>query len=163
MRLLPHAGSWSDAKSYREALEQHVPLLAWSPAYGLGRGGVGSYPDSNKPDRPGQEAPLPTGVRPQSAMSLVEVMPANVVLSTMRLVPSAKPGERPLVELRLYESTGKAANVVIRLARPEVSAEQTNFLGEPMPHGSTVEIVGNELRLHVEPWKIVTLRQLHNP
>ena len=50
--LLPHAGTWSDAKSYRQAMEQHVPLLAWSPAYGLGRGGVASYPDSNKPDRP---------------------------------------------------------------------------------------------------------------
>ena len=155
--LLPHAGDWSGAKSYREALEQHVPLLAWSTAYGLGRGGVGSYPDSNKPDRPKQDV-VPDAIRPQAAQSLVEVMPAGVVLSAMRLVPSAKPGERPLVELRLYESTGKAADVIIRLARPAVSATQTNLLGETLPHGSEVRIVGNELRFHIELWKIVTLR-----
>ena len=101
---------------------------------------------------------MPNGVRPQAALSLVEVTPANVVLSAMRLVPSAKPGERPLIEMRLYESTGKAADVIIRLARPVVSAEQTNLLGETLPHGSKIEIVGNELRFHIEPWKIVTLR-----
>lgn len=35
--LLPHAGTWRDAKSYLHALEQHIPLMAWSPAAGLGR------------------------------------------------------------------------------------------------------------------------------
>jgi alpha-mannosidase len=156
--LLPHAGTWSDAKSYREALEQHVPLLVWSPAYGLGRGGVALSPEQNKPDRPQQDASSQDGIHPQAVASLVEVTPTNIVLSAMRLVRSAKPGERPLIELRLYESTGQAADVAIRLARPAVSAEQTNFLGEPLPHGGKVQITGNELRFHIEPWKIVTVR-----
>jgi alpha-mannosidase len=156
--LLPHTGDWSDAKSYRHALEQHVPLLAWSTAYGLGRGGVASIPISNKPDRPKQDAPPSNVVRPQTAASLVEVTPANVILSAMRLVPSVKPAEKPLVELRLYESAGKPADVVIRLAHPAASAEQTNFLGEPIPNAGKVEITNNELRFHIEPWKIVTLR-----
>jgi hypothetical protein len=153
--LVPHAGTWSDAKSYRQAMEQHVPLVAWSPAYGLGRGGVAWTAEQNKPDRPQPDAPSPTS---QTAASLVEVTPANVVLSAMRLVRSAKPGDQPLIELRLYESTGQAADVAIRLARPAVSAEQTNFLGEAMPPGSNVQIAGNEIRFHIEPWKIVTLR-----
>jgi hypothetical protein len=35
--------------------------------------------------------------------------------------------------------------------------EVTNFLGEPIPHAGKIEIAGNEMRFHVEPWKIVTL------
>ena len=60
--------------------------------------------------------------------------------------------------MRLYESTGQAADVIIRLARPAVSAELTNLLGETLPQGSEVRIAGNEIRFHIEPWKIVTLR-----
>lgn len=156
--LAPHAGTWSDAKSYRQAMEQHVPLQAWTPACGLGRGGAVPAAARNKPDRPQQDAPSPNAIRPQAVASLVEVTPANVVLSAMRLVHPSKPGERPQIELRLYESTGHAAEVAIRLARSAVSAEQTNFLGEAMPHGSKVQIVGNEIRFHVEPWKIVNVR-----
>jgi len=156
--LAPHAGTWSDAKSYRQAMEQHVPLVAWTPAYGLGRGGAALTAEQNKPDRPQQDVQPRDGLRPQAVASLVEVTPTNIVLSAMRLVRSAKPGARPLIELRLYETTGQAADVAIRLARPTVFAEQTNFLGEAMPHGSKVQIVGNEIRFHIEPWKIVTLR-----
>ncbi len=156
--LAPHAGTWSDAKSYRQAMEQHVPLLAWTPAYGLGRGGAAATAEQNRPDRPQQDVQSQNGIHPQAVASLVEVTPGNVVLSAMRLVRSAKPGERPLIEMRLYESTGQAADVAIRLARPAVSAEQTNFLGEAMPHGSKLQIVGNEIRFRIEPWKIVTLR-----
>jgi len=125
---------------------------------GLGRGGVGLTPDQNKADRPQQNLPPPSGIGAQAAASLLEVTPANVVLSAMRLVPSPKPGDRPLMELRVYESAGQAADVAIRLARPAISAEQTNFLGEAMPHGRDVRISGNEIRFHIEPWKIVTLR-----
>jgi alpha-mannosidase len=91
-------------------------------------------------------------------MSLVEVTPENVVLSSMRLVPAAKPGDRPLLELRLYETAGRPADVSIRLPRPAISAQPTNFLGEPPAHAATVRISGNEIQFHLEPWKIVTLR-----
>ena len=88
--MLPHAGNWIDAKSYREALEQHVPLLAWSPAYGLGRGGVGSLPIQKSPTGPSKTF-APDAIRPQAAQSLVEVTPAGVVLSAMRLVRRPSP------------------------------------------------------------------------
>jgi hypothetical protein len=156
--LLPHAGTWSDAKSYRQALEQHAPLVAWSTAYGLDRGGVASLPEGNKSDRPNPASLSPSAVRPQPAMSLVELTPANVVLSSMRLLPTAMPGRQPPIELRLYESTGQASDVTIRLARPATSAELTNFLGKPLPQAAQVQLAGNEIRFRIEPWKIVTLR-----
>ena len=156
--LLPHAGTWADARSYRHALEEHVPLLAWSPARGLERGGAPPLPEIDKPDRPGQDAPLPEGLRPHAAESLVEVSPANVVLSAMRLVRPDKPGDTPPVELRLYESTGEAADVVIRLHRPVASAVETNFLGETISNAERPKVVGNEVRFRLEPWKIITLR-----
>jgi alpha-mannosidase len=156
--LVPHPGTWSDAKSYRQALEQHVPLVAWSPVGGLGRGGESLLAELNKPDRPLTDGPLPEGIRPQADFSLVGVTPANVVLSSMRLVPSAKRGERAEVEMRLYVTAGQAADASIRLPRPAISAAQTNFLGEAMPLESGVQIEGNDIRFHLEPWKIITLR-----
>ena len=75
--LAPHAGTWSDAKSYRQAMEQHVPLLAWTPAYGLGRGGAAATAEQNKPDRPQQDVQSQNGIRPQAVASLVEVTPGQ--------------------------------------------------------------------------------------
>jgi alpha-mannosidase len=156
--LVPHSQTWREAKSYRQAMEQHVPLMAWTTARGLGRGGESLYKELNKADRPQQDVLPPDAVHPQPSMSLVEVTPDNVALSAMRLVPPAKPGDRPTLELRLYETAGRPADVVIRLARPAVSAELTNLLGEPMPQAGKVQIDGNEVRFHIEPWKIANLR-----
>jgi alpha-mannosidase len=156
--LVPHAGTWAEAKSYRQALEQHVPLLAWSPVGGLERGSASPVPELNKPERPRQDAALPADLRPQPAASLVEVSPANVVLSTMRLARPAKPGDRPPLELRLYESAGKPADVVIRFHRPPVSAAETNLLGEAILNAGKIEVSGHEVHFRIEPWKIVTLR-----
>jgi len=55
-------GNLADACSYRHALEQHVPLLAWSPARGLERGGASPLPEIDKPDRPAQDASLAEGL-----------------------------------------------------------------------------------------------------
>jgi alpha-mannosidase len=155
--LVPHPGDWGDAKSYRAALEQHVPLMAWSPAAGLNGGGVPPVADMNKPERPKTDGPLPAGVKPAADASLVEVQPGNVVLSAMRLVRE-KPGDPPAIEMRLYETTGSAADVTIRLARPAATVAATNFLGEPLPQGPEIKIAGNEIHFHIEPWKIVNLR-----
>lgn len=156
--LLPHSGSWADAKSYRHALEQHVPLVSWSPTQGLGHGALIAAPEYKNPDRPIPDVPLPEGLRAGPATSLVEVSPGNVVLSAMRLLRPAKASEASPMELRLYETTGKPADVVVRLHRPAVSVVETNFLGETIPKARKIEIAGNELRFHIEPWKIVTLR-----
>jgi hypothetical protein len=60
--------------------------------------------------------------------------------------------------MHLYESTGHTADVVIHLHRPAASAVETNFLGETIPKAGKVEVAGNEVRFHLEPWRIVVLR-----
>jgi alpha-mannosidase len=156
--LVPHAGNWTDAKSYRQAMEQHVPLLAWSPPFGLDRGGAAAFAGSNKPDRPLEDAASP-GVAPlKPSESMVEITPDNVVLSAMRVIEPERPGKPPVIEVRVYETAGKATDVAIRLHRPPASAERTNLLGEPLPQAGAVQIAGSDIRFRIEPWKIVTLR-----
>ena len=92
--LVPHAGTWREAASYRDALEAHVPLLAFSPGLGLRRVRPGKGPAAN------------SGAAADQA-SLIEVTPASVVLSTpapLRGLPKATARE---VELRLYETAGR--------------------------------------------------------
>jgi len=158
VRSVASCGKLGRCEILSHALEQHVPLVSWSPTNGLGRGAVIAAPEYKNPDRPFADTPLPKDLQCGPATSLVEVSPANVVLSTMRLLPPVKAGDPSPMELRLYETAGKATDVVIRLHRPATTVVETNFLGEPIPNAGKVEIVGNELRFHIEPWKIVTLR-----
>ncbi len=157
--LVPHHGTWLEAASYRRAMEQHVPLLAWSPAFGLGRGGVPAPETPGKtPDRPLTDAVPAGAIRLGTSFSSAEVRPAGVVLSSMRLVRPKQAGKPAEYELRLYETIGRSADVVVRLARPAAKAVQTNFLGEPVTEAAKVSIAGREIRFPIQPWKIVTLR-----
>jgi alpha-mannosidase len=64
----------------------------------------------------------------------------------------------PEWELRLYETTGQAADVLLRLARPVGSVRETNLLGEPSDEIGPIAVAGREIRFRLKPWKIVTLR-----
>jgi len=153
--LVPHPGTWREAASYREAMEEHVPLVAWSPSFRIGRGGVCA---KEAPDRPQPDPPRRGAVKRGQEASLAEVKPASVVLSSMRLVRPARGDGGPGIEMRLYETTGKPADVAIRLACPVSSVRQTNFLGEPAEGAGKIEVAGGEIRFRILPWKIVTLR-----
>lgn len=153
--LVPHAGTWREATSYREALETHVPLVAWSPSHRLGRGGVC---EKELPDRPQPDPPRRGAMKPADEASLVEVKPASVVLSSMRLVRTDATRRAAEIELRLYETTGSPADVAIRLGCPVSRARPTNFLGEPVEDAAKVDVASNEVRFRILPWKIVTLR-----
>lgn len=153
--LVPHAGTWREAASYREAMEEHVPLVAWSPSFRIGRGGVC---EKEAPDRPQPDPPRSGAFRPGGEASLAEVTPASVVLSSMRLVPAGRHGRGPEIELRLYETTGNPADATIRLACPITDVRQTNFLGEPVRDAGKVDVSAGTIRFRILPWKIVTLR-----
>ncbi len=83
--------------------------------------------------------------------------PASVVLSSLRLVGS-QGGGGTQYELRLYETTGNAADVSVRLGVPASRARATNFLGEPVDAPDKIDLADSELRFRILPWKIVTLR-----
>jgi alpha-mannosidase len=93
----------------------------------------------------------------EDAASLIDVAPANVVLSAIRLVDSSQ-GQTPEWELRLYETTGQAADVTMRLARTVERVRETNLLGEPSSEIGSINAIGREIRFRLKPWKIVTLR-----
>jgi hypothetical protein len=163
--LVPHENTWREALSYRQALEQHNPLLAHSPLFGLDCGGVTSRrPFRFNPKTGGSfgvavpewylnpPPPLP------AQFSLVEVAPPNVVLSSMRLIKSGSGKEKPEYELRLYETAGQATDVVVKLGCAVGSVRRTNFLGEPLDAADKIKANGQEILFHIQPWKIVTLR-----
>ena len=81
------------------------------------------------------------------AHSFLEVTPANVMLSSLRLVEPTTPGAGPEWEVRLYETAGAASQVALRLDRPVKDVRATNFLGEPAREATKIETVGN-----VEQW-----------
>ena len=143
--LVPHQGTWRQSASYRDALELHVPLLAFSPYLGAGRGSA----DGKQP---------PGGNQRDDAASFAEVDPAGVVLSALRLVAPEKDSQTPRWELRLYETTGQAADVVVRLGYPIAAVQETNLLGRPTDELGGIQVEGNQLRFHILPWKIATLR-----
>ncbi len=160
--LVPHEGSWQQALSYRQALEQQVPLLAYSPWYNLSRGGVSAEAvPSRLTGPPAYFGTLPLQLEQAAAQtmnSFVSVSPANVVLSSMRLIPSHDEARKPQYELRLYETTGQPADVTIQFAGEMNQVQQVNLLGEAMDSTGNIEIAGKEIRFAIQPWKIVTLR-----
>jgi alpha-mannosidase len=143
--LVPHAGTWREAATYRDAWELHTPLLAFSPSRGVGHAELSGQPPSSAGQR-------------DDVAALVEVQPANVVLSSWRC-PEPAVGERaPPWELRLYETTGQTTDVAVRLAVPIARVEATNLLGEPVPAPEQLAVAGPHLGFRLPPWKIITLR-----
>jgi hypothetical protein len=128
--LLPHQGTWREAATYRAALECHMPL---APVV------VEQVPKSAK------------GSLPDRA-SWAEASPAGVVLSSVR------PLEGQAIELRLYETLGRATDAVIRLGQPFQKAVETDLLGRPTHELEKLEVRAGEIHLRLKPWKIVTLR-----
>lgn len=143
--LAPHEATWREAASYRDALELHVPLAACVPGAG-------------PPPKPADAAPPVGQPRAPEAMSLVEVRPANVVLSALRPVAPAKGASGPAWEMRLYETAGAPADVTIRLGCPVGAAEETNFLGRPTAELGKIDVADHEIRFRLGAWKIATLR-----
>jgi len=136
--LVPHAGTWREAASHRDAMESHVPLLAFSPDLGLRRARAGKAPVN-------KASTLDDGV------SFAEVGPSNVVLSSLRPVDQE-------VELRVYEATGQRTEANIRLRQPVASVRETDFLGQPIRELGRVEIRDSGIHFTIPPWKIVNLR-----
>jgi alpha-mannosidase len=144
--LVPHAKTWRDAATYRDALERHSPLAAYSPAGGPGRVSLAASPP---PGEPGSVA---------DCESFVEVTPANVVLSALRCLEPSGDSGGAVWELRLYETTGQTSEATIRLRDPVREIQVTNLLGRPESHLAPPRISGREVHVQIPPWKIVTLR-----
>ena len=81
---------------------------------------------------------------------LLEVEPDNVAFSALQVLNGAP-------HLRLVESTGQRCEAVARFGWPLASAVAVDLTGQPLP-GVSVAVEGGEVRVGLEPWRIVTLR-----
>jgi len=134
--LTSAAGDWRSAETVRIGHEFNNPLIARV---------VDAHP----------------GVL-QATASFVRVEPSSVVLTVLK--PSGDPlarqaattsGVGDQVVMRLYESSGAPANVIVRAFRPFASAELTDLLEDsPRP----VDVDDGAIRLSIEPYQIITLR-----
>lgn len=143
--LVPHADTWREAASHRDAFQSHLPLLVFSPDLGLRRARPGNGP-------PGGERTL------NDEISFAEVEPANVVLSALRIIDPPQDNTLAELEIRLYEATGQQADALIRLNQPVDSVAEANFLGEPTHELGKIELRDGVIRLTLPPWKIANLR-----
>jgi len=145
--LVPHEKTWREAATYRDALELHSPLMAFSPTRGLRRA-----------DASAAAAPAGLDAPHDDSASFAEVMPAGVVLSTLRCIEQEGTGQTPQWELRVYETLGRQTDAVIRLGLPIARARETNLLGEPTNLLGKIDVSGTTIRFRLPPWKIATLR-----
>lgn len=143
--LVPHAQTWREAATYRDTLQLHAPLVAYSPTSGMARVSLNA------------SAPTAASGSAADSESFAEVTPAGVVLSALRCLES-ETGKAAVWEMRLYETTGRGAETTVRLGGAVRQVQVTNLLGRPDPQAAAASIAGREIRLQIPPWKIVTLR-----
>jgi len=129
--LVPHADTWREAATPRAAIEYHMPLTAVVV----------------------DQKQSPQAARADRA-SWAEVTPAGVMLSSLRPLNGAG---RP-VELRLYESQGRATDAVVRLDLPCRKVVETDLLGRPAHTLEKLELRHGAIHLRLKSWRIVTLR-----
>lgn len=84
--------------------------------------------------------------------SLVELTQGTVLLSSFK---GAESGERGLLCVRLYETDGNACEAVLQCGFPVEAAVRCDSLERPT--GDEVAVVGNEIRVNVAPYEVVSL------
>ncbi|NPV07658.1 MAG: alpha-mannosidase [Anaerolineae bacterium] len=139
--LYPHAGGWQSAEVVRRGMEFNLPFVSRRE---MKRSGVISPWGA-----PGLKAALPP------SLGLVEVGPANVVLTALKLEQGQ--WTRGALILRLYEAHGQETTACLRFPEPVALVQETNHLEESKAEGR-VRWQDNEIALHFRPHEIRTIR-----
>jgi alpha-mannosidase len=122
--LLPHNGDWRQAEVYRAGLEFNNPLVVHKDALH-----AGSLP---------------------AAWGLVEVSPANVVVSAL------KPAKDGATVIRVYEASGQATKgATIQLHAKVHAANESTLLEDS---GAQLEVKQDAIRFDLRPFEIKTFR-----
>ena len=128
--LYPHAGTWKEADTTRRGAELNNALIAWT-----GMTHPGTLP---------------------AACSFVQVAPANIVLSTLKMESGYN--SRNII-VRLYETSGNKTEAKISFPWP-VQAVETDLIERPVTGAAAWSSQGaaNEIAVPVGPYEIKTLR-----
>lgn len=140
--VFPHRGTWRWAHTQRRAQEFNLPLIARQE---LRHSGMMA---------PWLQAAAYAALPP--VFSFAQVSPDNILITALK-VEEEEWGEWSPVVLRLYESIGRAADALLTLPGPLRFCEETNHLEEPLAK-QTVEVVGNTVRVSLQPNEVKTLR-----
>ncbi len=126
MALYPHEGNWR--LGYKNGIAFNAPLMTWT-------GKAEDEKDSNI----------------SISKSLIEVQPANIVVSAL------KPAEDGTgLILRLYDAEGKFTSAQIKGFRPFTKVSITDML-EYNPKEIPVQADGS-ISIEIKPWEIVNLK-----
>ena len=128
--LLPHSGGWNE-RTVSDAYALNDPLLIVD----------------NRDNRAQAESP-----EQAQGHSFVVVDAPNVVIETIK---QAEDGDGIIV--RLYESQRRRGSFALRTAFQLTAAWRTNLLEE---NQEELVVEGGQLRVHIKPYQIVTLRLL---
>jgi alpha-mannosidase len=133
--IYPHAGGWREGKVQFQALAFNSPLLALQePAHA-----------SPQEQWAGKQGGLP------DAYSFIKTNSDHVVIYAIKQMEGFYDTD---AIVRFFECEGRAGDVTIQLPRP-LRATETNLL-EDIVLGPVGE--GENLRFHMKPWEIKTLR-----
>jgi alpha-mannosidase len=130
-RIVPHEGSWREAKSYRHGLEHWTPMLD-----------AHFHPPLRT---------LPNNKQLPDVASFLEVIAENVVVSAVK--------KSDLVDnrfiIRVYDAEGVPnPKVRIRFAFTPKSVQKVDLLEEPL---SEVKLINNVICFPMRRWEIATL------
>jgi alpha-mannosidase len=86
----------------------------------------------------------------------ISVSPQNVVLTAVKKAEDQNGlGVNGLI-LRVYESADKDATIELHVPPGATGATEANLMEQP--EGSQITVVGDEVKVPIHPWEIMTLR-----
>ncbi len=129
-RIVPHAGTWSESKSYRHGWEHAAPVIE------------AHY---HKPLRE-----VPDSKQLPESGSLIQLDADNVVVTTIKRSDYSNG-----FIIRLFDAKGTGAHdAKLEFSIPPKSVKKVNLLEEPI---HDIDLTGDTIHFALRPWEIATL------
>ena len=136
--VIPHGGSWSEAKSHRSAHEFTAPMMSVE------------LPGARPLTDPWRRDPIADGDALPASASLLEVVGDLEVTAVKRAE------ERDDLVVRVLNESAERRTARVRLHRPVADAHRLNLAEEPSDAGG-VSLVDGSVVVEAGPWELVTV------
>ena len=156
--LKPGQNDWERHVNYqRDSITRHS--FAWSVIFHEGDWRAAGMARMAAAVRQAAEVLAPHGNREAdlpAQHSFLSIEPGNVVLSALY-----QEGEVTL--LRVWETEGKACEMVAQLPFAPLTAAVVDLNGEALPEEAAPVVEGATLKLKLRAWQVATVRMMTNP
>ena len=154
----PGQTDWEQHVNYqRDAITRHT--FAWSLIFHEGDWRAAGIARRAAAARQAPEVLAPHGnlqADLPAEHSFLSVEPANVVLSALY-----REGEATL--LRVWETEGRACEMVVQLPFAPLTAAVVDLQGEALPDEVATTLDGTTLKLKLRAWQVATVQMMTNP